>query len=162
MAWIPAMDNPTIRPSQPWAESDCTWNSMVIMSRAPTVADTRGGATWTRQDMPDGAMALAIVAACASDPTRLIGLETLRVKECDRVAALDAELRKTGADVSIDGDDLVIRPPSDQQATASPSAIETYDDHRMAMAFAILGLRQGGADHRRPRLRGQELPRLLG
>ncbi|MEE2907350.1 MAG: 3-phosphoshikimate 1-carboxyvinyltransferase [Planctomycetota bacterium] len=94
--------------------------------------------------MPDGAMALAIVAACASDPTRLMGLETLRVKECDRVAALDTELRKTGADVTVDGDDLVIRPPSDQQATASPCTIETYDDHRMAMAFSILGLRQGG------------------
>lgn len=113
------------------------------------VTCTNGGrhAGWGDLDasgMPDGAMALAVVAACATDPTRLTGLETLRVKECDRVAALDAELRKAGVTVEVDGDDLVIRPPSDQQATTSPATIQTYDDHRMAMAFAILGLRQGG------------------
>ncbi len=94
--------------------------------------------------MPDGAMALAIVASCASDATRLTGLETLRVKECDRVEALATELTRTGAKVVIEGDDLVIHPQTDLTETATPSRIETYDDHRMAMAFAVLGLRQGG------------------
>lgn len=94
--------------------------------------------------MPDGAMALAIVASCASDATRLTGLKTLRVKECDRVDALATELVKTGAKVVIEGDDLIISPQNDQTETATPSQIATYDDHRMAMAFAILGMRQGG------------------
>ena len=94
--------------------------------------------------MPDGAMALAIVAAVASAPTRLSGLHTLRVKECDRVAALHDELAKIGYDVRIDGDDLVFRPLSDQHPTGMPAEIETYDDHRMAMGFAVLGLRRGG------------------
>mgnify|MGYP002820253799 CR=1 FL=1 len=94
--------------------------------------------------MPDGAMALAVVASCATDATRLTGLRTLRVKECDRVDALATELARTGAEVVIKGDDLVISPQSDLTETATPSQIETYDDHRMAMAFAILGMRQGG------------------
>ena len=112
-----------------------------------TCTNTGGHQGWGDLDasgMPDGAMALAIVAACASEPTRLTGLETLRVKECDRVAALHDELRKSGITVEIVGDDLVIRPPTGEQPTTTPSVIETYDDHRMAMAFAILGLRQGG------------------
>lgn len=94
--------------------------------------------------MPDGAMALAVIASCAREGTRLTGLETLRVKECDRVQALATELTKTGAAVTIEGDDLVIRPQTDHTQTATPSQIHTYDDHRMAMAFAILGLRQSG------------------
>lgn len=94
--------------------------------------------------MPDGAMALAVVAGCAADATRLTGLKTLRVKECDRVDALATELVKTGARVVVEGDDLLISPQTDLTETATPSQIATYDDHRMAMAFAILGLRQGG------------------
>ena len=94
--------------------------------------------------MPDGAMALAIVAAVATEPTRLCGLETLRLKECDRVAALHDELTKIGYDVRIEGDDLVFQPLSDRRPTEMPAEIETYDDHRMAMGFAILGLRRGG------------------
>ena len=57
---------------------------------------------------------------------------------------LATELVKTGARVVVEGDDLLISPQTDLTETATPSQIATYDDHRMAMAFAILGLRQGG------------------
>lgn len=85
--------------------------------------------------MPDAAMTLATVALFAKGPTTIRGMHTLRVKETDRLAALQAELTKLGAAVAIDGDALVIAPPQ----MITPAEIKTYDDHRMAMAFAVVG-----------------------
>jgi 3-phosphoshikimate 1-carboxyvinyltransferase len=85
--------------------------------------------------MPDAAMTLATVALFAAGPTTIRGLHTLRVKETDRLAALQAELTSLGATATIDGDTLTIEPP----ATIKPAEIKTYDDHRMAMAFAVAG-----------------------
>ncbi|MCI0832604.1 MAG: 3-phosphoshikimate 1-carboxyvinyltransferase [Chloroflexi bacterium] len=90
--------------------------------------------------MPDAAMTLAAIAALADGPTTIRGLHTWRVKETDRLAALQAELRKLGARADIDGDTLRIEPA----ATVRPAEIETYDDHRMAMSFAVVGSRAPG------------------
>jgi 3-phosphoshikimate 1-carboxyvinyltransferase len=90
--------------------------------------------------MPDTAQTLGVVALFAKGPTTIRGLHTLRVKETDRVAALSNELQKLGAKVEIVGDDLIIHPP----AKITPAAIATYDDHRMAMSFAIAGTRAEG------------------
>ena len=100
-------------------------------------------------DMPDAAMSLA--AACAFAPGRSIlrGLRTLRVKETDRIAALQSELRKVGVrvenDVKDDPDALSITPP-ENGVDCSPSCprveFDTYDDHRMAMSMALIGLRR--------------------
>lgn len=90
--------------------------------------------------MPDQAQTLAVVALFAHGPTTLRGLQTLRLKETDRIAALATELAKLGAEVSSEGDDLTIRPPDRIQ----PAAIDTYDDHRMAMSFAIVGTKVDG------------------
>jgi len=90
--------------------------------------------------MPDQAQTLGVVALFASGDTIIRGLHTLRVKETDRIAALAAELRKLGADVDVQGDDLFITPPE----RIRPAAIDTYDDHRMAMSFAVAGTRSAG------------------
>jgi 3-phosphoshikimate 1-carboxyvinyltransferase len=92
--------------------------------------------------MPDTAQTLAVAALFAEGTTRLRGLHTLRVKETDRVAATATELRKLGADVDVEGDDLIITPPEDGKL--KPAAIDTYDDHRMAMAFALAGTKTSG------------------
>jgi 3-phosphoshikimate 1-carboxyvinyltransferase len=92
--------------------------------------------------MPDTAQTLAVAALFASGPTRLTGLHTLRVKETDRVAATATELRKLGATVEIEGDDLLIDPP--EEGKLKPAEIDTYDDHRMAMSFALAGTRSAG------------------
>jgi 3-phosphoshikimate 1-carboxyvinyltransferase len=92
--------------------------------------------------MPDTAQTLAVVALFATGPTHLRGLHTLRVKETDRVAATATELRKLGADVEVEGDDLVIHPPEDGKLKVA--AIDTYDDHRMAMSFALAGTKSAG------------------
>lgn len=99
-------------------------------------------------DFPDAAVGLAALAATASGPSRLTGLQTLRVKECDRVAALAIELRKVGCRISEHPDTLEIVPP-DGPWTVPPS-IGTWDDHRMAMAFAVLGRSMGPLDIQDP------------
>lgn len=90
--------------------------------------------------MPDAAQTLAVVALFADGPTRISNVANLRIKETDRLAALARELRRLGARVELSDDGLTIRPPR----RVTPAAIETYDDHRMAMSFALAGLRADG------------------
>jgi len=92
--------------------------------------------------MPDTAQTLAVVALFAQGTTTIRGLHTLRVKETDRIAALASELTKLGADVVVEDDDLSITPP--RGGRLLPAAIDTYDDHRMAMSFALAGTRAEG------------------
>jgi 3-phosphoshikimate 1-carboxyvinyltransferase len=92
-------------------------------------------------DMPDTAQTLAVTALFAEGPTTIRGLHTLRVKETDRLAALQNELTKLGADVDITGDDAITIHPPDK---LRPVDIDTYDDHRMAMSFAIAGTKSAG------------------
>ncbi|MHC5112338.1 MAG: 3-phosphoshikimate 1-carboxyvinyltransferase [Planctomycetota bacterium] len=87
--------------------------------------------------MPDTAQTLAVVALFASGRTVLRGLSTLRIKETDRLAALETELGKLGAVVETTDDTLIIDPPDE----LVPTSIETYQDHRMAMSFSLAGLR---------------------
>jgi 3-phosphoshikimate 1-carboxyvinyltransferase len=94
-------------------------------------------------DMPDTAQTLAVVAVFAKGTTIIRGLHTLRVKETDRLAALAAELTKLGAAVDIAGDDLHITPPASPGHPIA-AAIDTYDDHRMAMSFAVAGTKIPG------------------
>lgn len=109
-------------------------------------------------DMPDAAMTLAAVCAFAPGRSVLRGLRTLRVKETDRVAAIQNELRKLGVrvelDVPEDPDALSITPPElgvDCSPDAPPVEFDTYDDHRMAMSMALIGLRRPNCFVRDPR-----------
>jgi 3-phosphoshikimate 1-carboxyvinyltransferase len=90
--------------------------------------------------MPDTAQTLAVAALFAHGPTTIRGIHTLRVKETDRVAALANELAKLGARVDVEQDSMTIHPPTE----VKPAAIDTYDDHRMAMSFALAGMRSTG------------------
>lgn len=98
-------------------------------------------------DMPDAAMTLACVAAFAPGTSILRGLKTLRVKETDRIAAMQTELAKVGVrvatDVAGDPDAVTITPPLggvDVSPDAAAVTFDTYDDHRMAMAMSIIAL----------------------
>jgi 3-phosphoshikimate 1-carboxyvinyltransferase len=87
----------------------------------------------------DTVQTLAVVALFAKGPTTIRNVAHIRHKETDRIAALAAELRKLGATVEERADGLTITPGPLQKAT-----IDTYDDHRMAMSFALTGLKQPG------------------
>ena len=90
-------------------------------------------------DISDVAMSLAAVAVFAEGPTSIRNVRNMRLKETDRIAALAAELRRIGQDVDELPDGLVIRP-----RPVRPATIRTYDDHRMAMSFSVIGLRAPG------------------
>ena len=87
----------------------------------------------------DTVQTLAVVALFADSPTTIRNVGHIRHKETDRIAALATELRKLGATVEEREDGLTITP-----GTLNPAAVDTYHDHRMAMSFALSGLRQPG------------------
>jgi len=83
----------------------------------------------------DTAQTLAVVAAFARGPTRIRGIAHARRKETDRVSAMVTELGRLGLAVDEHDDGLTVHP-----GPLSPAEIQTYDDHRMAMSFAVAGL----------------------
>ena len=83
--------------------------------------------------IPDAAMTATVVALFARGTTRLSGIGSWRVKETDRIAAVAAELRKLGAQVQSGEDWISIAPPD----RLNEAWIDTYDDHRVAMCFAL-------------------------
>ncbi|HZS80528.1 MAG TPA: 3-phosphoshikimate 1-carboxyvinyltransferase [Herbaspirillum sp.] len=97
--------------------------------------------------IPDAAMTIAVAALYANGTSVLRNIASWRVKETDRLAAMATELRKLGAIVEEGADYLSVTPP----AQLTPAAIDTYDDHRMAMCFALVSL--DGAARRGVRVR---------
>jgi 3-phosphoshikimate 1-carboxyvinyltransferase len=96
----------------------------------------RGG-DFDLSDMPDMTLTLAVTALYAEGPTRITGVGILRHHESDRLAASATELRKLGAEVTEEPEGLFIVPPT--HGPRPGVEIATYDDHRMAMAFALAG-----------------------
>lgn len=91
------------------------------------------------ESCPDQAMTMAVLAAFANGASTLSGIRSLRVKETERVVALEQELAKMGITTSSTNDTLTIHGGNPQPAT-----ISTYGDHRMAMAFAVAGSKLAG------------------
>ncbi len=88
--------------------------------------------------IPDMAQTLAVVCAFADGPSHITNIASLRVKETDRVRAVAQELPKLGVRVEEGPGEWTITPPA--SGAYSPAVINTYEDHRMAMAFAVVGL----------------------
>ncbi|MCK5477268.1 MAG: 3-phosphoshikimate 1-carboxyvinyltransferase, partial [Candidatus Aenigmarchaeota archaeon] len=89
--------------------------------------------------MPDVAMSLAIVAAFAKGKTKIINVSNLRIKESDRIKATVTELKKTGINAEELPDGMII-----EGGKPYGAVIDTYDDHRIAMCFGIMGLKTKG------------------
>ncbi|MDB5505643.1 MAG: aroA [Devosia sp.] len=95
--------------------------------------------------MQDAVPTLAVLAAFNATPVRFVGIANLRVKECDRITALATELARIRPGLAREeGDDLLVISDPALAGQVLPTRIETYDDHRIAMAFALAGLRIGG------------------
>ncbi|HLO17512.1 MAG TPA: 3-phosphoshikimate 1-carboxyvinyltransferase [Anaerolineales bacterium] len=92
------------------------------------------------RDIPDMAQTLAVIAPFVASPTRISGIASARLKETDRVHATCTELTRLGIRVEEYADGMTIYPCNDIQ----PATVQTYDDHRMAMAFSLIGLRVPG------------------
>lgn len=95
--------------------------------------------------MQDAVPTLAVLAAFNETPVRFVGIANLRVKECDRISALSTELNRIRPGLAREeGDDLVVESDPDLAGQTLPAQIETYADHRIAMSFALAGLKIGG------------------
>ncbi len=92
--------------------------------------------------MQDAIPTLAVLAAFNATPVRFTGIANLRVKECDRVSALSTELARIRPGLAHeDGDDLIVSADPSLAGQSTPAAIHTYADHRIAMSFALAGLK---------------------
>lgn len=103
-----------------------------ISASAPASGKLRG-VDLDCNHIPDAAMTLAVAALFAEGTTTLRNIASWRVKETDRIAAMATELKKIGATVEEGPDYLRVTPPTNLR----PAAIDTYDDHRMAMCFSL-------------------------
>jgi 3-phosphoshikimate 1-carboxyvinyltransferase len=115
------------------------WNEHSITVCRPPDRPLRGISV-DMNSISDTAQTLAVVALFAEGATEIRNIEHVRFKETDRITDLATELRRFGATVEEHREGLRIIPPE----TLRPATIQTYDDHRMAMSFAIAGLRQPG------------------
>ena len=117
-----------------------TWNRDSCLLEGPADGRLRGG-TFDLNDMPDQAQTLAVAALFADAPLRIENVWNMRIKETDRLTAMAGELRKFGTRVTEERDALTVHP---LERRPGPVEVETYDDHRMAMAFAVAGARLPG------------------
>ncbi|MFW6125026.1 MAG: 3-phosphoshikimate 1-carboxyvinyltransferase [Pirellulales bacterium] len=142
----------------------CTVESVLpetSAARGRTITVTGGplrGVTADMNAISDTAQTLAVVALFASGPTTIRNVAHIRHKETDRIAALCRELEKLGARLEEHADGLTIHPGRELLG----ASIETYDDHRMAMSFAVAGLRVPGMVIRNPGCVAKTYPRFFG
>ena len=114
------------------------------------------GGDFDLSTISDTAQTLAVVALFADSPTTIRGIAHNRHKETDRISDLACELRRMGAHVDEYSDGLTIHP-----GELKPASIETYNDHRMAMSFAIAGLRVDGMEIMNPACTAKTYPKFF-
>lgn len=111
------------------------------------------GITINMNNMPDAVQTLAVIALFAKGETAIKGIGNLRIKETNRIEALANELSRLGAEVEAGEDFLVVKPGEYRGAE-----IETYNDHRMAMSFAVAGLKIPGVKIKNPKCVEKSFP----
>jgi 3-phosphoshikimate 1-carboxyvinyltransferase len=118
--------------------------------------ETLRGGTFDCNATPDVVPTLAAIAPLASSPVEIVNVANLRVKESDRLATVTSELRALGATVEERPDALLIHPGWSD----APATIETHNDHRIAMAFAIAGLARGNVTIAKEQVVSKSYPRF--
>ncbi|OOE95795.1 3-phosphoshikimate 1-carboxyvinyltransferase [Salinivibrio sp. AR640] len=112
--------------------ADIEWGDDYVLARRNTLQ----GVDMDFNHIPDAAMTIGVAALFANGPTRIRNVYNWRVKETDRLHAMATELKKLGAVVEEGDDYLYVEPPKQLKH----AAIDTYDDHRMAMCFSLVAL----------------------
>jgi 3-phosphoshikimate 1-carboxyvinyltransferase len=140
-----------------WPESDWQIDVRFIeFLRRFRDGDAAFGDVSRRHDLGDAIMTAIVVAPLLPRPSRFTDLGRLRVQESERVLALRAELTRCGARVEELGDTLTVEP-----SRLHGAEIETYDDHRIAMSFATLGLKVPGMRIREPNCVAKTFPNFF-
>ena len=123
-----------------WSFSQPDARSYELIARFPHMPAEIDGS-----QMQDAVPTLAVLAAFNDTPVRFTGIANLRVKECDRIRALSTGLAAISPDLAReDGDDLVVVPGMAKAGRNLPARIDTFADHRIAMSFALAGLKLDG------------------
>lgn len=107
-------------------------------------------------DISDTVQTMAVVASQARSPSTITGVGFIRNKETDRLGATAAELQRLGVNCRETADGLTIEP-----GRLRPATVQTYDDHRMAMSFSLLGLTNSGVVISDPGCVGKTFPRFF-
>lgn len=138
----------------------CTveWGEDMMQLSGPRHGRLSGG-SFDLNDMPDQAQTLAVVGLFADAPVHIANVANLRVKETDRLSAMATELRRLGARVHEGDDELTVWPL--EQPPQHTVEIETYGDHRMAMALAVAGARLPNVVIKDPRCVGKTYPEFF-
>jgi 3-phosphoshikimate 1-carboxyvinyltransferase len=123
---------------RPAASLQGDWRFEDVLAELPERVDLR--------DMPDVAPTLAVVAVFGEHPVEVTGIGFTRGHETDRIKAVVAELRRLGIEAEERPDGFALQPGTPRPV----EPVETYGDHRMAMAFALVGLRVAGVAIRNP------------
>jgi 3-phosphoshikimate 1-carboxyvinyltransferase len=125
-------------PSDAFTQPDAKAREVIAMfPNLPSVIDG--------SQMQDAVPTIAVLAAFNNTPVRFVGIANLRVKECDRVNAVATELSRIRPGLGTEeGDDLIVASDPSLAGQILPTRIETYADHRIAMSFALAGLKIGG------------------
>ncbi|HEY0143551.1 MAG TPA: 3-phosphoshikimate 1-carboxyvinyltransferase [Thermoanaerobaculia bacterium] len=131
---------------------------VVVGSEEVTVRGPRTlrGGTFDCNATPDIVPTLAAIAPLADGPVEIVNVANLRVKESDRLATVTSELRRLGATVEERPDSLLIQPGWSDEAVT----IETHNDHRIAMAFAVAALRRGNVTIGKEQVVSKSYPRF--
>ncbi|OIN17465.1 3-phosphoshikimate 1-carboxyvinyltransferase [Shewanella algae] len=116
--------------------AEIEWGDDYIIARGSQLK----GIDMDMNHIPDAAMTIATAAVFAKGPTRLSNIYNWRIKETDRLSAMATELRKIGAEVEEGEDYILVNPP----LAPTHAAIDTYNDHRMAMCFSLLAFADCG------------------
>jgi len=133
----------------------------VVVERAPssTARDALRAVRADLRDMPDQVPTLAALAPFLAGTTEISGVPHLRIKESDRLEAMALELQRAGVPVRELPDGLVIEGCwSDREPPSDPVVIDPHDDHRIAMALALVGLRRPGIAIAHPEVVGKSYP----
>ncbi|MCX5570842.1 MULTISPECIES: 3-phosphoshikimate 1-carboxyvinyltransferase [Kaistia] len=125
-------------PSDAFTQPDAKAREVIAMfPNLPAVIDG--------SQMQDAVPTIAVLAAFNNTPVRFVGIANLRVKECDRVSAVATELSRIRPGLGTEeGDDLIVASDPSLAGQTLPTQITTYSDHRIAMSFALAGLKIGG------------------
>jgi 3-phosphoshikimate 1-carboxyvinyltransferase len=111
------------------------------------------------RELGDSVMTLAVCALFGDHPVQITHAERMREQECNRLQAMVTELRRVGAHAEENADGLTVYPA--KPGALRGAEIETYNDHRMAMSFAVLGLKLPGIRIKNPRCVSKTFPNFF-
>ena len=138
---------------------EVNWGSDSVALSGPRIGRLRGGFRFDLNDMPDQAQTLAVVALFADGPLSIVNVGNMRIKETDRLAAMAHELAKLGAQVEEGDEEITVYPLANPPS--QPVVLDTYGDHRMAMALAVAGARIPNVVIRDPACVAKTYPRFF-